>query len=71
MFELKNCIRGLFRRSVALNLINRRIKKGDVELPNDLSGIIYKEYDESGTWKYKSANELEESGYEIDYKSIR
>lgn len=47
------------------------LKKGDVELPNDLSGVIYKEYDQSGAWKYKIANELEESGYEIDYKSIR
>lgn len=41
-------------------------KKGDVDLPNDLSGVIYKEYDESGAGKYKIANELEESGNEID-----
>lgn len=47
------------------------LKKGDVEIPNDLSGVIYKEYDESGAWKYKIANELEESGYKIQYKNIK
>lgn len=47
------------------------LKKGDVEFPNDLAGLIYKEYDESGAWKYKIANELEESGYKIDYKLIK
>lgn len=47
------------------------LKKGDVEIPNDLAGVIYKEYDMAGSWKYQIARELDESGYEIDYKSIR
>lgn len=47
------------------------LKKGDVEIPNDLSGVVYKEYDEGGSWKYQIARELDESGYEIDYKLIR
>lgn len=47
------------------------LKKGDVEIPNDLSGVVYKEYDEAGSWRYQIARELDESGYEIDYKLIK
>lgn len=47
------------------------LKKGDVEIPNDLAGVIYKEYDEGGLWKYQIAKELDESGYEINYKLIK
>jgi len=47
------------------------LKKGDVEIPNDLSGVIYKEYDEGGLWKYQIARELQASNYEIDYNLIR
>lgn len=46
------------------------LNKGDVEIPNDLSGMIYTSY-EKDDWKRQIAHELEESGYEIDYKSIR
>ena len=47
------------------------LKKGDVEIPNDLAGVIYKEYDMAGSWKYQIARELDESGYEINYKLIK
>lgn len=46
------------------------LNKGDVEVPNDLSGMIYTSY-EKDDWKRQIAHELEESGYKIDYKSIR
>lgn len=41
-----------------------------VELPNDLSGILYTDIDEVGHWKYKLAKELKEAGYNIDMNLI-
>jgi predicted nucleotide-binding protein len=40
--------------------------KGDVETPNDISGLVYTVYNESGGWKYEIAKELKNAGYEID-----
>jgi predicted nucleotide-binding protein len=44
------------------------LKKGDIELPSDLLGILWEPFDEHGSWKFKLARELEESGYNIDWK---
>jgi Predicted nucleotide-binding protein containing TIR-like domain len=36
------------------------LKKGDVELPSDILGIVRETFDEHGAWKHKLAKELEE-----------
>lgn len=45
------------------------LNKDYVEIPNDLSGMIYTSY-ENDDWKRDIAHELKESGYEIDFEKI-
>ncbi|MGN0700497.1 MAG: TIR domain-containing protein [Oscillospiraceae bacterium] len=44
------------------------ISESDVELPSDMSGIVYTD---AGDWKIKILRELEEMGYKIDYSRIK
>lgn len=48
------------------------LKKSDqfLEMPNDLSGVIYEQYDSSGSWKYRIAKEMRAQGYDIDLNNI-
>jgi hypothetical protein len=39
--------------------------KGQIETPNDISGVIYVDFDEQGSWKAEVAKELKACGYEI------
>ncbi len=41
-----------------------------VELPSDMSGILYTEIDPSGNWRIKLAKELKAANYEIDVNKI-
>lgn len=42
-----------------------------VELPSDMKGIIYTEYDnKSNNWKFNLVKELKEAGYEVDANKI-
>jgi predicted nucleotide-binding protein len=41
-----------------------------VELPSDMSGVVYTELDKAGNWKIKLAKELKSAGYEIDVNKI-
>ena len=44
--------------------------KGNVEIPNDISGVVYESMDEGGAWKYKIAREMKSSGYGVDMNKI-
>ena len=44
--------------------------KNDVEKPNDISGVVYVSYDESGAWKIEIAKELKAAGYNIDFNKL-
>lgn len=46
------------------------LHKGNVEIPNDLSGVVYTPYDEFGSWKRSIAHELNASGYTIDFSKV-
>lgn len=37
--------------------------KGDIETPNDISGVVYVSLDQSGAWKNEVAKELKACGY--------
>ena len=40
--------------------------EGDIELPNDISGIVYV----SENWEMKIAQEMHEAGYDIDFNKL-
>lgn len=42
-----------------------------VELPSDMSGIIYVPYDESGNWKYQLSKEMKAAGLDVDLNNVR
>ena len=44
--------------------------KEDVEKPNDISGVVYISYDESGGWKLEIAKELKAAGYKVDFNML-
>ena len=44
--------------------------KGDIEVPNDISGIAYITLDDHGTWRIAVAKELQKLGYPIDLKNM-
>ncbi|MCF8356033.1 MAG: nucleotide-binding protein [Melioribacteraceae bacterium] len=48
----------------------RLLKKGDTEIPSDLQGILYENYDNAGAWKMKICKELIAVGIFVDIKSI-
>lgn len=42
------------------------IKVGDLEVPSDVDGIVYIDYDSGGAWKLRLAKELKAAGIEVD-----
>lgn len=42
----------------------------DVEIPNDISGVVYVKMDEEDAWHLKIAKELRSSGYDIDMNKL-
>jgi predicted nucleotide-binding protein len=44
--------------------------KGKVELPSDLSGLIYKAVDDAGAWKWELAKELRAADIDVDMNEI-
>lgn len=46
------------------------LRKGNVEMPSDFHGVIYKPMDINGAWKAKLAQELQAAGFEIDWKKL-
>lgn len=44
--------------------------KGDTNIPNDFSGVLYISMDNAGKWKYDLAKEMQEAGFKIDLNSI-
>lgn len=44
--------------------------KGDIEVPNDISGVVYVPLDNHGAWHYAVAKELRNSGYDVDMNNI-
>ena len=44
--------------------------KGDIELPGDYRGVVYKEMDNAGAWKLSLAKELKKAGLVIDLNDL-
>lgn len=43
---------------------------GKLELPNDISGVVYISLDEGSTWQLQLAKEMKQSGYRIDMNKL-
>lgn len=43
---------------------------GKLELPNDISGVVYIPLDESSAWQLQLAKEMKQSGYSIDMNKL-
>ena len=46
------------------------LEKGEIETPNDISGVVYVKMDDEDAWHLKIARELRNSGYEIDMNKL-
>jgi len=44
--------------------------KGDIETPNDISGVVYVPMDTLGAWKIALSKEMKSSGYVIDMNEV-
>jgi predicted nucleotide-binding protein len=45
--------------------------KGNIEKPNDISGVVYEDMDEKGAWRFKVAQEMKAAGYDVDMNKIK
>jgi predicted nucleotide-binding protein len=44
--------------------------KGDIETPNDISGVIYIAMNDNNSWQFEIAKEMKNSGYNIDLNNL-
>jgi len=44
--------------------------KGNIETPNDISGVVYVSMDEAGAWQFQIAKEMKSCDYQIDMNSL-
>lgn len=44
--------------------------KGQLETPNDISGVVYIDMNDTDSWKYSVAKEMKEAGYNVDMNLI-
>lgn len=45
-------------------------KKGKLEEPGDIGGIVYTPIDPNKAWEFKLAKEMKSSGYDIDMNRL-
>lgn len=59
----------LFEHGLVVGRIGRSrvmaLVKGDVEVPSDISGIVFEQYDDYNGWQQKIVRELKKAGYAI------
>jgi len=64
----------VFEHGYLIGKIGRKnvsaLVKGDVETPNDISGVVYIKMDEADSWKYAVGKEMEACGYDVDLNKI-
>lgn len=46
------------------------LKKGDIEIPSDISGLVYTEIDAAGAWKVTLLRELKAAGYRVQADAL-
>jgi predicted nucleotide-binding protein len=48
----------------------RMLKRGDVEIPTDLQGILYETYDDGGAWRIKLLKEMHAVGIDVSVDKV-
>jgi len=43
---------------------------GAIELPNDISGVVYIKMDEANAWHLQLAKEMKQAGFDIDMNKL-
>jgi predicted nucleotide-binding protein len=46
------------------------LHRGDVELPSDLSGVLWLDLDRAGAWRLRLAREMKEAGLDVDLNRL-
>lgn len=46
------------------------LKRGDVELPSDILGVVWTDFDAAGAWKQGLATELDAAGLNVDWNIV-
>lgn len=46
------------------------LKKGDIEIPSDIAGLVYTELDSAGAWKMLLLRELKAAGYRVQADAL-
>jgi predicted nucleotide-binding protein len=64
IFEMRFLFSRLGRERVCV------VYESGVELPSDLSGILYVQYDSGKGWMYAVAEEMKAAGYEVDLNAV-
>jgi predicted nucleotide-binding protein len=64
----------VFEHGYLIGKIGRRnvcaLVKGDIETPNDISGVVYIKMDDADAWHISLAREMKKSGYTIDMNKV-
>ena len=64
----------VFEHGYLMGKIGRKnvcaLVKGDIETPNDISGVVYIPMDEGDGWKLAIAKEMRDCGYKVDVNKI-
>lgn len=65
----------VFEAGYFIGLLGRQrvvlLYEAGVELPSDLSGVLYRQFDEAGRWRYDLGQELRHAGVEADLNQLR
>ncbi|MET3900904.1 putative nucleotide-binding protein [Devosia sp. UYZn731] len=46
------------------------LKRGNVEIPSDFTGVVWTEMDAANAWRTSLAKELAAAGYDIDWNTV-
>ena len=46
------------------------LKKGNLDVPTDFSGVAYTSYDPAGHWRFELVRELKAAGYSVDANTL-
>ena len=64
----------VFEHGYLIGKIGRKnvcaLLKGNIETPNDISGVVYIKMEGEKEWKYKVADEMKACGYDVDLNKI-